>query len=45
MADAPVTIDLDAWWKRLGIARANGRLVFDDKAPLAAVRRAVTAPP
>jgi predicted metalloprotease with PDZ domain len=41
--DAPVKVDLDDWWKRLGIKKANGRLVFDDDAPLAAVRRAVTA--
>ncbi len=45
LGDAPVTIDLDAWWKRLGIRRENGRLVFDDRAPLAALRRSITAPP
>ena len=44
MGDAPVKVDLDAWWKRLGIRKQNGRLVFDDNAPLAVVRRAVTAP-
>jgi hypothetical protein len=44
MADAPVQVDLDAWWKRLGIRKQNGRLVFDDNAPLAAARRGVTTP-
>lgn len=39
---APVTIDLDAWWKRLGVKTERGRLVFDDGAPLAALRRAIT---
>jgi len=43
MGDAPVKVDLDGWWKRLGIAKSSGRLVFDDSAPLAALRRAVTA--
>lgn len=41
-ASAPVTIDLDAWWKKLGIKLDGGRIVFDDSAPLAAVRRAIT---
>jgi outer membrane biosynthesis protein TonB len=45
MGDAPVKVDLDGWWKRLGIAKSSGRLVFDDSAPLAALRRAVTAAP
>ena len=35
-------IDLDAIWHKLGIARHDGRLVFDDSAPLAAVRIAIT---
>jgi hypothetical protein len=45
MGDAPLKVDLDGWWKRLGIRKSNDRLVFDDAAPLAAVRRAVTAAP
>ncbi len=44
MGNAPVAVDLDAWWRRLGIARAHGRIVFDDGAPLAAIRRSITAP-
>ncbi|HEY2747257.1 MAG TPA: hypothetical protein VGL86_21695, partial [Polyangia bacterium] len=45
MGDAPVTVDLDGWWRRLGIKLDHDRLSFDDAAPLAAVRRAVTAGP
>jgi hypothetical protein len=45
LGDAPVTIDLDAWWKKLGIRRTAGGIVFDDTAPLAALRRAITAAP
>jgi hypothetical protein len=42
---APVTVDLDGWWQKLGIKLVAGRLVFDDAAPLAAVRRAITVGP
>ena len=35
-------IDLDAIWRKLGIARRAGQLVFDDSAPLAAARIAIT---
>lgn len=45
LGDAPVTVDLDAWWKKLGIKKERGRLVFDDGAPLAALRRAITVGP
>jgi len=44
MGGAPVAVDLDNWWRRLGIRLERGRLAFDDAAPLAAVRRAITAP-
>ncbi len=40
----PERVDLDALWKRLGVARTSGGVTFDDGAPLAAVRRAITAP-
>jgi hypothetical protein len=39
------SVDLDAWWNRLGIRKERGRLVFDERAPLAAVRRAITVAP
>jgi len=41
---APVQIDLDNLWRQLGI-EANGReVVLRDDAPLAHIRRAITAP-
>lgn len=42
MKDRPVTVDLDALWKQLGISREGGRAVFDESAPLAAIRKAIT---
>jgi hypothetical protein len=45
LALAPGTIDLPSLWARLGVrpGRAEGAVVtFDDAAPLAAVRRAIT---
>ena len=38
-----VSPDLDQLWKELGIERQGGTVVFDDAAPLAAIRRAITA--
>ncbi|MBV8212395.1 MAG: hypothetical protein JOZ08_04115 [Verrucomicrobia bacterium] len=43
MKATPITVDLDGLWKRLGVKKLNGQVVFDDSAPLAAVRRAITA--
>ena len=40
----PVTPDLDNLWRSLGLRLQDGRLVFDDAAPLAAIRGAITAP-
>ena len=45
MKDAPVSPDLDALWQELGVIVRNGTLDLDDKAPRAAIRRAITAPP
>ncbi len=39
--ERPAAVDLDALFRRLGVARAGGRVVYDDEAPLAAVRRAL----
>ena len=36
--------DLDALWRDLGLRYRNGRLDFDDTAPLAAIRRSITEP-
>ncbi|HKD67763.1 MAG TPA: hypothetical protein VKB84_13035 [Candidatus Binataceae bacterium] len=45
MKAAPVHPDLGALWKKLGVKVEGGALTFDDSAPLAAVRRAITARP
>jgi hypothetical protein len=46
MADAPVAIDLDALWKKLGVIRTGDDQVrFDDSAPEAAIRIAITKTP
>lgn len=42
MKDTPSPVDLTALWRELGV-RADGAL--DDQAPLAAIRRAITATP
>ncbi len=45
MGEAPMKVDHDDVWRRLGVV-ADGRDVrFDDRAPLAAVRRSITARP
>jgi hypothetical protein len=43
LALAPGTVDLPALWARLGVRIEHGHALFDDRAPLAAVRRAITA--
>ncbi len=42
LGGAPVRVDLEALWKRLGVAELDGKMVYDDAAPLARVRRAIT---
>jgi hypothetical protein len=37
--------DLGELWRRLGVRRVGGRLVYDDSAALAPVRRAIVGPP
>jgi hypothetical protein len=41
----PVTPDLDALWRDLGLRLRDGGIDFDDSAPLAAIRVAITKPP
>jgi hypothetical protein len=41
----PVAPDLDALWRDLGLRFEGGTLEFDDTAPLAAIRNAITARP
>ncbi|HEX3154267.1 MAG TPA: hypothetical protein VHV32_06550 [Candidatus Angelobacter sp.] len=45
MRDKPDPIDLDQIWKKLGIAVNDGTVTFDDKAPEANIRKAITSPP
>jgi hypothetical protein len=42
MKGTPVSPDLDKLWKELGVERQGETVVFDDSAPLAAIRRAIT---
>ena len=45
MKDRPVHVDLDRALQRLGISEVGGEIRFDDGAPLAALRRAITDAP
>jgi hypothetical protein len=45
MGAKPYAPDLNALWRELGVSVKEGRVVFDDRAPLASIRRAITAPP
>jgi len=42
MKDTPAPVDLQAIWKKLGVRMHDGKVTFDDTAPLAATRRAIT---
>jgi hypothetical protein len=44
MRDKPAPVDLDRLWTKLGIAMKDGAVTFDDKAPEANIRKAITAP-
>jgi hypothetical protein len=44
LGDAAVTTDLDALWNELGVHLIHGKVVYDDAAPLAAIRRSIAAP-
>jgi len=43
MGPKPVTPDLEALWRDLGLRSQGGNLEFDDTAPLAEIRKAITA--
>ena len=45
MRDKPYAPDLDALWRDLGVSVQGGGVTFDDNAPLAPIRRAITAAP
>jgi predicted metalloprotease with PDZ domain len=44
MKDQPVSPDLPALWKQLGIRERGDSVEFQDDAPLAATRKAIMAP-
>jgi hypothetical protein len=44
MKATAVHTDLDELWRRLGVQAKNGGVTFDDRAPLAEIRKAITAP-
>jgi hypothetical protein len=44
MGSQPVTVDLGTLWQQLGIRRQGKTVVFDDRAPLASIRNAITPP-
>ncbi len=44
MANKPMQPDLGLLWHRLGVAQADGKIAFDDSAPLAKVRMAILSP-
>jgi len=43
MALYPDPIDLNALWKKLGVSLQDGKVVYDESAPEAKIRRAITA--
>lgn len=45
MRAKPYAPDLAALWRDLGVSAGNGRVSFDEEAPLAPIRRAITAVP
>lgn len=45
MGKAGTPVDIDALLKQLGVGLQGNRIVFDDSAPLSAIRRQITAPP
>ena len=36
-----IDVDLRDVWRRLGVSRENGAVTYDDRAPLAPVRRGI----
>ncbi len=44
LAPKSTRVDFDPWWQRLGVRYAQGDVTFDNAAPLAWMRKAITAP-
>jgi hypothetical protein len=45
MRDKPAPVDLDQLWKKLGVSWKDGAVQFNDSAPEATIRKAITASP
>jgi hypothetical protein len=45
MKATPMDVDLKDLFAKLGLSESDSKVVFDDRAPLAAIRRRITAPP
>lgn len=45
MKGKPAPVDLEALWRKLGVVYRDNRIYFDERAPLSAVRRAITFGP
>jgi hypothetical protein len=45
MRDKPAPVDLDQLWKKLGVEVKDGSVSFNDRAPEANIRKAITATP
>jgi hypothetical protein len=43
MKDKPVSVDLEKLWQQLGVSQQDGTASFDDHAPLAAIRDAISS--
>ena len=43
--DKPKEMDLEKLWKELGVERTADGVRFDNTAPMASIRQAITAPP
>jgi predicted metalloprotease with PDZ domain len=41
MGSAAVMVDLADLWKQLGVERRDGAVLFDEQAPLAAIRKSI----
>jgi hypothetical protein len=44
MSGKPISVNLDQLWRKLGMEFKDGTVSFNDHAPEAAIRRAITAP-
>jgi hypothetical protein len=45
MKAKPIEVDLQGLFEKIGVSNSGGRILFDDRAPLAEFRRRLTQPP